>query len=100
VSLPTETFQEHARRRKARGAGHAAINDRIRGFADAKRSSASVREMQQMDREAARIERQLDQGTREPMPPPTDSNAAVNARLRAAFRHEDLDESDTGSTPA
>lgn len=80
MSFPTETFQEHARRRKARGGGHAAINDRIRGFANSKRSSPSVRDMQQLEQR----ERQLDQ--REPMPPPNESNAVAQAGLDQGSR--------------
>jgi hypothetical protein len=103
MSFPAETFAEHARRREARAKlkeGRASINERIQAFAGAKRSNPNQREMQALDEQAARLDAKLDQGQREPLPPPTDGNAVVNARLRAAFHHEPFDNDDRGATSA
>jgi len=83
MSFPTETFQEHAAKRRERKSlqdGRAAINGRIQALADGKRSSANVREMQQLDQRSA----QLDQGSRgaEHAPPVTDANSWMRAALR------------------
>lgn len=83
-----ETFAEHARRRTERRSlqeGHDAMNDRIRDFADSKRSSPSVREMQQFEQREREFE-QREQALREPKPPTTDANAARTAGLDQGAR--------------
>ena len=108
MSVPgRETFAEHVRRRgesrKALQEGRDAITDRIRAFADVKRSSPNQRQMQEFDREAARLDQRqaaLDQGSRGTPVAALKGNDLLNARLRAAFWHEDLDEDDRGATEA
>jgi hypothetical protein len=88
VSIPgRQSFAEHARRRTK---GDQAINDRLRAFADSRRSSPNVREMQQMDRQKAALDAQIDQGQQggghspgahAPEPPPDG-----NTWIRQAFR--------------
>ena len=104
MTLPVETFEQRAHRREARKGlreGRDALNDLIRGrFA---RSTEASRTMQEFDRQEAAFDARqaaLDQGSRGCTSQPLKDNDLVNARLRAAFRHEDFDDSDTGATDA
>jgi hypothetical protein len=91
AGLP-QTFDQHVRSRAARKSlaeGQASINDRIREFADKKRSSPNVREMTAMDEQGDRLDRQaasLDQGSRGASASETPPAPSANDALRDMFR--------------
>jgi hypothetical protein len=85
MTLPIETFQDRAARRrepKALRDGHDALNNLIRQGRPTLEERDGVRVMQGFEQREREFEqRQAELDAREPSPPPNDSNAARAAGL-------------------
>ena len=99
-----QTLQEHMARRHDRKSlqdAGAAINDFIRSRVTP-RSTPDGRESRRAGEELRSLTASMDQGSRGGTPPPQpQGNDKANAALRAAFRHEPIDEEpEVGRTEA
>jgi hypothetical protein len=88
MSVPTETFQDRAARRrepKALREGHDALNDMLRRGRPTLEERHAQRVMEDFDQREQEFERR-EQALREPSPLPNDSNAARAAGLDQGSR--------------